>query len=464
MAALTLDVDQWAQQQFGTCDFGDRRRTKRMVKLAAQAAAKPDASTPEQAERWADCKAAYRLFDQDEVTFAAVTAPHGAQARAVGPGTWLVLNDATELCFGYQRDLPGAGRVGGSLDGRGFYLHTALIVSPDGAHLVGAPAQELYARPLAKIPRVGSHRRKQLPARESDVWGRVIDATGRAPQGARFLHVCDRGADNFDVYCHLLEQGAGWVIRAAQLARLVRDEQGVERTLEEALARGASAGRYELTVRANREQPARTALLDVRSVAVALPRPRSGVSRYAKERGVAEIPMWAIEVREVRPPRGATPLRWVLLTSERAKTFNDAWRIIEYYERRPLIEEYHKCLKTGCRVESRLYHTGERLAPVIGLLAVLAVRLLQLKLAARTDPDQPAAGLVPAAWLKTLPLVLKTKRTLRTLRDFFRALASLGGFLGRKSDGDPGWQTVWRGLQTLLLCLRGAETVKQKCG
>lgn len=435
-----------------------------MVKLASQAAAKPDAATPEQTERWADCKAAYRLFDCEEVTFQAVTAPHGARARAVGPGTYLVINDTTELDFGYQRDLPGAGRIGKDYDRRGFYLHTALVAGIDGQELFGLAAQELYARPLSKIKRVNSHQRKGLQARETDVWGRVIDQVGPPPPGARFIHVCDRGADNFDVYCHLLQQRAGWVIRAAQLKRLFRDDQGVEQSLDELLARQEVVGRYELSVRANKDQPARTAEIEVRSAPVLMPRPRSGVSRYAQSQNVTEIAMWAVEVREVRPPRDATPLRWVLLSSEPARQFDDAWRLIEHYERRPLIEEYHKCLKTGCRVQERQYRTGDRLAPVIGLLSVLAMRLLELKLAARTDPKQPAEGVVPAGWLAALPAVLKSRKPIKTVRDFFRALASLGGFLGRNGDGEPGWQTVWRGLHNLLLCLRGAEAMKIKCG
>lgn len=460
MASMALDIAQWAEQQFGTCELGDRRRTKRMVKFAGQAAAKPDAATPEQTERWADCKAAYRLFDCEQVTFDAVVAPHCAATRAVRSGTLLVLNDTTEACFGYDRDLPGTGRVGNAAAGRGFYLHTALIASACGQELFGLAAQELYARPRKKVTRVSSARRKGLKTRETDMWGRVIDRVGPAPEGARFIHVCDRGADNFDVYCHLLEQRAGWVIRAAQLKQLLHDG----RSLDETLADLPVLGSYELAVGANQDQSPRTALLEVRSTPILVPRPRSGVSRYARDRGVTEIAMWAVEVREASPPRGVKPLRWVLLTSEPARPFNDAWRIIEHYERRPLIEEYHKCLKTGCRVESRQYRTGDRLAPVIGMLSVLAVRLLQLKLAARANPEQPAAGVVPAMWLTALPLVLKSRKPIKTVRDFFRGLASLGGFLGRKGDGEPGWQTVWRGLQTLLLCLRGAEALKIKCG
>jgi hypothetical protein len=296
------------------------------------------------------------------------------------------------------------------------------------------------------------------------VWGRVIDRVGLAPPGARFIHVCDRGADNFEIYCHLLQQRADWVIRAAQLTRKVRDDQQQERSLNQLLRDQPCLGTYQLAVPANHRQPARTALIEVRSTRLTMPRPKTGVSRYVRDLGIAEIGMWVVEAREVRPPRGVKALRWVLLTSEEVQGFDDAWRVIAWYERRPLIEEYHKCLKTGCRVEERLYRTGERLAPVIGLLSVLAVRLLQLKTIARTQPEQPAARVVPATWLQALPQLLKQRRSIQTVRDFIRGLASLGGFLGRKGDGEPGWQTIWGGLETLLLCLRGATALQRKCG
>jgi hypothetical protein len=459
--ALTLDVSQWSNEQFKDCDLGDRRRTKRVVKLAAQAALMPDASTPKQTEGWGDCKAAYRLFAQPQVTFEAITAPHYARSRAVSAGVWLVINDTTEISLGYDRQLESVGRVGN--DARGFFLHSGLLVSAESEEIAGLAAQDLFARPLKKIGRVSSAKRKKGKC-ESEVWGRVIDRIGPAPEQARFVHVCDRGADNFEVYCHLLEQRAGWVIRAAQLKRRVRDAAGQDCSLEEALAAATALGTYELEVRANRDQPARTARIEVRCAPVVLLRPRSGVSRYVRERGVTEIAMWAVEAREVNPPRGAEPLRWVLLTSEAVSTFDDGWRIIGWYEKRPLIEEYHKCLKTGCRVEERLYRSGDRLAPVIGLLSVLAVRLLQLKVAARRDPKLPAQRVVPKQWLQALPLLLKKRRNIETVRDFFRGLAQLGGFLDRKGDGEPGWQTVWGGLEKLLLCLRGAELLAEKCG
>jgi hypothetical protein len=464
-AMMTLDVAAWAEQQFGACELGDRRRTRRLVKFAAQAAEKPDASTPRQTEVWADLKAAYRLFDQVEATFEAITTPHQALTRdQLSEGVWLILNDTTELDFGYLREIEGIGRVG-SDKGRGFFLHSALAVRAADHELAGVAEQELYTRPLQKAKRVSSHARKKKSRRETDVWGRVIDRVGPPPEGVRFLHVCDRGADNFDVYCHLITQGAGWVIRAAQLHRQVQDESGREMTLDELISRAPCLGTYELAVSANSKQPARTARLEVRAAALAMPRPKAGVSRYARNTGLETIAMRAVEVREVSPvPKGIEPLRWVLLTSEETTRFNQAWRIVEHYEQRPLIEEYHKCLKTGCQVETRQYHTAERLEAVIGLSAVLAVRLLQLKHAARTEPDRPAHRVVPAGWIDGLRSVLRRPRPMNTVREFFRALASLGGFLGRKCDGEPGWQTIWRGLDTLLQCLRGIENRTKRYG
>ena len=158
-------------------------------------------------------------------------------------------------------------------------------------------------------------------------------------------------------------------------------------------------------------------------------------------------------------------LPWVLLTPEPVREFADAWRVIEWYEKRPLVEEYHKCIKTGCSVEARQYRTGDRLAPVIGLLSIVAVRLLQLKMVARREPDRPAAKVVPTNWLAALPRLLKRPKPIVTVRDFFRGLASLGGFLGRKADGGgPAGKRCGKCVETLLQCLRGAEALGTKCG
>ena len=183
--------------------------------------------------------------------------------------------------------------------------------------------------------------------------------------------------------------------------------------------------------------------------------------RYAKACGIHLIAMNVIEVRELHPPAKVKPLRWVLFTSHAVMSFEQAWQILAYYEKRPLIEEFHKALKTGCSLEERQYQSAKRFAALTALLSVVAIRLLQLRAMARTEPQRPAKESVPFAWVKMLE-ALRRKR-ITTLREFYRALAGLGGHLGRKHDGEPGWITLWRGFEKLHLCLRGAEAIK-KCG
>jgi hypothetical protein len=323
-------------------------------------------------------------------------------------------------------------------------------------------AQELFKRPVRKLTRQSTARRKHR-ARESEVWGRVIDRVGPPAEQARFIHVCDRGADNFEVYCHLRANRADWVIRAAQLHRTVLDAVGERRALRDILQEQSCAGAYDLQVRANKQQPARTARIEVRFTKFTMPQPQH-ISKYIRQSGLHEIPMYVVEAREINAPKGVTPLRWVLLTSEKVDSFADAWRVIEWYEKRPLIEEYHKCLKTGCRVEFRQYEHADRLAAVIGMLSVVAVRLLQLKMVARKAPDTRAEKVVPKEWLATLRAVTRHRKPINTVGEFFRRLAMFGGFLGRKGDGQPGWQTIWGGLEKLLLCIRGAQAMSKKCG
>jgi len=155
-------------------------------------------------------------------------------------------------------------------------------------------------------------------------------------------------------------------------------------------------------------------------------------------------------------------LHGVLWTSLPMTSFDEAWQVIKDYEKRWLIEEFHKAIKTGCRLEARQEMQAHRLEAVAGITCVLALRWLQLKTIATTHPDLPAARIVPKIWLKMLSAL--RKRKLLTVRDFFRHLAGLGGFLMRKGDGEPGWITLWRGLDKLILAIRGFFAMQRECG
>lgn len=459
---------EWAQMNFGNCQLGDKRRTRRLVQVAADVASNPSASFPDQMKTWGDLKAAYNLFDCDDATFEAIARPHWELSRRRPAGRYLVIGDTTELDFGIHRDLPGLGPTGNG-SGWGFLLHNALMVGAQTKEVIGVAAATIHYRrqKKGKPSKKKEHSAAKLKrSRESDVWGIVIDQVGPPAEEVEWIHVLDRGGDNFEVYCHLLQQRSGWVVRAAKLNRYVLagpDEQRMQ--LSKYLPQLPLLGTYELSLRARPQQAARTAKLEVRVGAIRMPVPRHK-SPWVRKLDPKPIPMNVVYVVEVDPPAGVEPISWVLLTSLPVDTFDQAWTVIEYYEARWLVEEYHKALKTGCRVQDRQLKTAGRLEAMVGLMSVAAVRLLQLKSLARTSPEVPAQRVVPRVWLQMLKAARKGLQRVHdlTVGQFYREVAKLGGFLGRKGDGQPGWITIWRGWEKLNNFVHGATLAsKLRC-
>ncbi len=462
--SFQLDTKSWAETQFSDCQLGDQRRTKRLIRVAQQIANNPSGSFPTQCTSWGDLKAAYRLLDSDGATFKTIAEPHWQQTGNVGPGRYLVLGDTTEIDFGSQREVTGLSAIGNG-SGNGFLLHTGLLIDAASEQILGVAGQTIHYR--KSRPKKETAPRRFKRERESRVWGDVIEQIGPPPSEAQFVHVFDRGGDDFEVFCRLRANCGDWVIRASSLHREVLPPDGKRLKLSEHLETLPVAGTYDLDLRARPRQPARTAHMEVRIGTIHIPQPRH-TSPYVKSLNPDPLEMTVLWVREVKPPRGQKPIEWVLYTSLPVNSFDDSWTVIRYYECRWLIEEYHKALKTGCRVERRALHSVERLEAMVGLMSVVAVRLLQLKTVARAEPDRPARTVVPLLWLRMLKAVRKNLRRVHdlTIYQFYRELAKLGGFLGRKSDGEPGWITIWRGWEKLNTLVQGAELVNklQKCG
>jgi hypothetical protein len=450
------DPEQWAQTQFGSAKLGHKRRTKRLVKLARQIAMDSMASLPDQTECWADLKGAYRFFATKAVTFKAVGQPHWEQTRNCGPGRKLLIDDTTEVDFGCSRQIDGVGPLGSGF-GQGFLLHNAMMIDPGTQEILGLAGQDLFLRKPAPKNETRAQRRKRN--RESQVWGRLIEEIGSPPPEAQFVHVMDRGADDFEVFCRAQRQRCDWIGRIKTPHRRVLDSQGVERTIAQVLSQTKSSCCYTLDLRARPGQPARTAGLELTYARITMLVPRQPADSL-KALNPQPIEGWLVQVREVGAPKGVDPLHWVLFTSLEVKSVEAALEVVEYYEARWGVEEFHKALKTGCRIEHRQLKTADRLAPLIALMSVVAIRLVQLKALARAQPTRPTEQIVPKRYIGLLERCRKlAPGSLGTVRDFFRTLAKLGGFLGRKGDGEPGWLTIWRGWEKLYRMIRGADLV-----
>lgn len=456
-----LESGPWAAEQFGSADLGDRRLTRRLVGYAAAAAASPSASIPLQCGCWKQAKGAYRLFDNDATTHEAVIRPHLESSRAAAAACRVVLHvsDTTTLSFDHPHT-QGLGPPSAGSGGQGMLLHNTLAVDVSGGidaapRVLGLTHQQLWTR---------TKERGRTP--ESAKWPQAIEAVGPPPAGVSFVHVSDAESDCWEALAAAEAQGVGHVIRACQnrLARPGDDPHGGPPTatlFDLVRARPALGGKY-LWARARGNEEARLVKLLVSATQVTLHPPKNWSDK--KHRGDTPRPgplvRWAVRVWEAQAPDGREPIEWVLLTDRPIGDLSAALLIAFWYSCRWLVEEYHKCLKSGCGVEKRQLEHVDRLEPLVGVLSVVAVRLLQLKHQARVNPDTPASDVVPEPYVRTLAAWLKISAKM-TARQFWRGTAQLGGFLGRKGDGNPGWRTLWQGWWKLQLLTEGAELVRR---
>lgn len=457
-----ISSEQWALDNFGNCDLGDKRRTARLVRVAEHALSRPNGSFPEQLPQWKDLKAAYRLFSADGVTAEAIARPHWEATRNQTSGRFLILNDTTEFDFGNHREVFGLGPTGNG-GGYGFLCHNALMVNADTHDVVGLAGQLLHYRKPA--PRKENKARKLLRERESQIWGKLVDEIGPSRGDSQWIHVGDRAADNFEFFCHLLDNRCDWVVRCARMNRYVlAAQEGPKIKISDWLKDKTNLqelGHYELPLRARQGVKARTATVAVSTATCLVPVPRHK-STYVRSIDAQPIRMQVVVLEEENPPKGKKGLFWVLLTSLAVKSFEQAWQVAGHYESRWLIEEYHKAQKSGCRVTDRQLSSSDRLEASTSLLSIVAVRLLQLKTIARAHPDKPARSVVPPLWLKMLKAVSPKLNRIHdiTVGQFYRHVAMLGGFLGRKHDGHPGWITIWRGWVQLATMVQAVELAR----
>jgi len=441
-----LDNSQWIQTQFEQCALGDKRRNDCVQRVATQMLRAPEKSLPQQNPDWKDLKAAYRLFASPSVTFAGIAQPHWLQTRQTKPGRYLLISDTTDVSQRTHEATSGMGILGDGR-GRGLQLHNCLMYDCGQQQIRGMAGVLVNYR--KRVPKNETSAQALKRIRESQLWGNLVNEIGQPPQGSQWIHVFDRGGDNFESMCHIKLSRCDFVIRASKLNRNVMDDQGNMVPLREAIEDAKRLGSYELNLRSRRGVKARTAKMEVLSCSITMPCPRHK-SPWLKQSSINELAVNVVIVQEVGAPKDIKPIRWVLLTSLPATTFAAAWQVIEDYENRWMVEEYHKVIKTGCIAEQHALRTADRLESLLGLISVIGVRLFQMKLIGRSQPDAKATTHVPSSWLRCLKIVkpkLATKQL--SVYEFFRELAKLGGFLARKHDGEPGWQTTWRGYQIL---------------
>ena len=368
---------------------------------------------------------------------------------------------------------------------RGYIAQNSLAVDSTTGQVLGLANQVLHHRADVSADETLAQKRVR-ESRESLLW---LKGTEPLPQDRKLIDVCDQGADTFEFFEHELNSGRRFVIRCAYDRGIVighDDPVDSDSSHLRTYARTLPvAGTWQLQVssRAPNKSPtkkrrkgkkpprernarvSRIANMAVSFAAVQIKPPRKKNGNH----GNKPLKVWVIRVWETDPPAGQERLEWFLTTNEVVESFTAAYRVVGWYEKRWIVEEYHKGKKTGCQIESPQFTTEDRLQPAIALISIITLTLLEMRDASRRGDatERLATEVISEEYAQVLSAWRHGKiRKDWTIHDFYLALARLGGHQNRKGDHPPGWQTIWRGWNDLQAMVTGAEAMKktQKCG
>jgi transposase-like protein/transposase Tn5 family protein len=439
-------------KNFATVDLRDRRLTKRLIQSAAKIAAHPEKPF-NQVFDWNELRGFYNVCHKEAATLAAIQGPHWQQTRQeMGQHPLvLILHDTSEMDFTEHTALQGAGPIGDG-NGRGFLQHNSLAVLPEPRQVLGLAYQQWYVRKEAPKDEHTSQRKRR--ERESELWLRGIEATGRPPEGVCWVDVGDRGADIYEAMVASQAQGHDFLFRVTQNRQVwTTPERGELSNLRDFACSLAGQGRDVVAIPARGGRAAREAEVTLAAAPVWIPAP-SGTLQRATQPVIAA---WVVRIWEPNPPKGVEGLEWILITSAPTQTIDELRERRDWYACRWLVEVFHDIEKNGCSEEDRRFETAERMEACLAILSLVAVRIFQMRTALNSQPDEPAEQVATREEIQVVRRVTKHRKGSFTVKDFVRGVAHLGGFLGRKHDGDPGVKTLWRGYQRLQDLLLGYQ-------
>lgn len=452
----------------------NRRLTRRFQTVLDAMSRKPSLKFPAGCNGRAEVDAAYRFLDNEHVTFLSILRPHAEASleRIREQTVVLIPQDTTELDLTRPREvMVGAGPLNDS-ERLGFYDHVSLALTPE--HLaLGVVDAKVWARDPVEFEKDADQKRaerrdKEIEDKESIRWVEGYRAACQVAREASATHVVSLADSEGDVYEYLMDaqavegvRKASFIIRACQNRALVMPAETrapeMARWLRERLAGTPVLAERTLEVRARypkskdgrkRRQPRepRTAVVDFRAARVTLRGPdRTG-------RKLPDLEVNVVLASERDPPPGVEPIEWILLTDLPIETVEDVLKIIDYYMCRWQIEIYFRILKSGCKVEESQLETAARFEPYLALCQIVAWRVMHVMMLGRECPELPCDVAFDAdEWQAVYAAVKKQPPPAEppSIKTIVGLIASLGGWLGRPCDGEPGPKAVWVGMQRM---------------
>ncbi|MGE0526566.1 MAG: IS4 family transposase [Bdellovibrionales bacterium] len=450
-------------EEFCDLDFGDVRLNARFVKVIENFQERPSGLIQTSQVSWAEMMAAYRLLDNSRVSVDEILRTHREQtlARMSLYDRVLAIQDTTTLSYASLLATEGLGSsaMGNFGRGRGLFLHTTLATTIQGTPL-GILGQTMWSRGILKPG-------DELYDTERLRWHKGISHAAHG-NFTEVICVSDREADGADYFALSSREGVKFVVRAKEKLRKSAIHKG--RLIASIVGEQPEAGVLRLVVRTQKRRKkgdkkqrpryTRTAELTVRFCEVQV----HSDTVLSPRATPSECKIRAVLVEEKNPPEDFKPACWLLFTNLPVSTFEEAKEVIEIYKVRWEIETFHKILKSACRVESAQLEHVDRLKRLITMLSIVGWRLHVLTKLQRENPNLPCTEVLSDDEWKTLYIAVKKSRDLPkkppSLRQATLWIAQLGGYLGRKCDGEPGPLVLSRGWSRLIHYVEMHHTLK----
>jgi hypothetical protein len=467
------DINVWVQQEVQGSNFGDKRLNNRFANLLNAFSITPNNSIPGTCKSWGETIAAYRFFNNTNVTQEKILASHieATMERIREQEVVLIPQDTTEINFSDRQKIDGMGYLGKE-SSQGFYLHPGIAITPEGLHLGIVDFQTWTRTELGKSK---DSNYKPIEAKESYCWIKGYEAANKialASPNTTVVSIADREGDIYELLTQIPSESnkAYFLIRSTRnrktcgtttdcqekLHDLVKKEKPIS-TLEFKLPAGKIYSRSIIKERGARSP--RTVIQEIRIATTNLSVP------YRKDKNLSSVPITIIHCVELNPPSEDEKLEWFLLTSYPVNDAESAKMIIDWYLHRWQIETFFKTLKTGCTIEDLQFENLKATSNCIALYSIVSWRILYLTMLGRICPDIKCDAVFETLeWQSVYSIVHKKKaspQNIPTLNQMIIMIATLGGFLNRKSDGYPGPKVMWIGLQRMKDFTLAWQTLKE---
>lgn len=439
--------EDWAERELGTAELYDPRLKERLYRITRDFYNRMQGNIPEACADKAATMAAYRFFANAKVSREVILTAHkeAAVERVREHKVVLAPQDTTILNYSAHPMTEDLGPINNKGDGQvGLVLHDTLAFTPEGTPLGILDAQFWARQETGK-----SRQRKSLPIeqKESMKWlrsFRAVEEVQRLCPDTMLVSMGDRESDIYELFreAAATPDGPKLLVRACK----GRHRKVEQQKLWDFMAALPAAGVLEVHIPRRGNRKAREAKVEIRHARVAL----NPTKKYTSD---GPIDLWAVYAVEAEAPEDVQAVEWMLLSTVEVNSFEHAQERVEWYSGRWGIEVYHRTLKSGCRIKDRQLGDARRLENCLAVDMVVAWRIYHLTMLGRETPEVPCTVFFKdVEWKALCCYKSKTSKLPKqppTLSQAIRMVASMGGHLGRKGDGFPGTQTLWRGLQRL---------------